>query len=483
MAGFLKAKGNLLGRRSGHYAWIHDKHCTTPRYQVKRYKALLIAINYERPEEQIATPPVDEEPFQWGKLTGCRNDAQKVERLLIETYRCKDITFMSDEESKRHRDTELYPTKWNILRQLEKLVADSQPGDVLVLFYSGHSGQIKALLDKREKDGKDEYIVSVDGYRILDDHLRQILVEPLPPGRRLTAIFDSCHSGTLLDLEHYAEPMENGRHSHPNTLTHHPDMTVTKMRTSLPEEFMQRFVISTERIRRHVWELASFYLSARRMARRARKQSGFVDDHNASTELPDEEPALFTSDDKTMSVDGDSSSSQLHDASHAVFERPEVHPTVAHADVRHMVRPQLSRAPTRPKRCRACILREKTKVVLSIASCLDSEEAVESVKRKEAFMTPALCKILAEKPEMSAEELALKLQEEMFHNTLKVFIDSRKRVRRVVEPAVHAQRLDRFKSLLRAFGSWQHVQIGSEHPHAIKEPFLVLPSSTSSQMS
>ena len=29
------------------------------------------------------------------------------------------------------------------------------------------------------------------------------MVEPLPVGVCLTAIFDSCHSGTLLDLEHY----------------------------------------------------------------------------------------------------------------------------------------------------------------------------------------------------------------------------------------------------------------------------------------
>ena len=29
------------------------------------------------------------------------------------------------------------------------------------------------------------------------------MVEPLPVGVCLTAVFDSCHSGTLLDLDHY----------------------------------------------------------------------------------------------------------------------------------------------------------------------------------------------------------------------------------------------------------------------------------------
>jgi hypothetical protein len=35
---------------------------------------------------------------------------------------------------------------------------------------------------------------------IVDDDMHDIMVKPLPPGCRLTAIFDSCHSGTALDL-------------------------------------------------------------------------------------------------------------------------------------------------------------------------------------------------------------------------------------------------------------------------------------------
>lgn len=35
---------------------------------------------------------------------------------------------------------------------------------------------------------------------IVDDQLHDIMVRPLPPGARLTAIFDSCHSGSVLDL-------------------------------------------------------------------------------------------------------------------------------------------------------------------------------------------------------------------------------------------------------------------------------------------
>ncbi|KAI8974819.1 hypothetical protein BD414DRAFT_175232 [Trametes punicea] len=38
---------------------------------------------------------------------------------------------------------------------------------------------------------------------ILDNDLRKYLVDALPDGVFLTAIFDACHSGTLLDLVHY----------------------------------------------------------------------------------------------------------------------------------------------------------------------------------------------------------------------------------------------------------------------------------------
>jgi hypothetical protein len=58
-------------------------------------------------------------------------------------------------------------------------------------------------LDGDEEDGYDEVIYPVDFRKvghILDDEMHRIMVQPLLPGVRLTAIFDSCHSGTALDL-------------------------------------------------------------------------------------------------------------------------------------------------------------------------------------------------------------------------------------------------------------------------------------------
>jgi len=66
----------------------------------------------------------------------------------------------------------------------------------------GHGGQTKDL-DGDEPDGYDEVIYPVDfrqNGHITDDEMHRIMVRPLQAGVRLTAIFDSCHSGTALDL-------------------------------------------------------------------------------------------------------------------------------------------------------------------------------------------------------------------------------------------------------------------------------------------
>ncbi len=94
------------------------------------------------------------------------------------------------------------PTKNNMLRAMNWLVTGAQPNDSLFFHYSGHGGQTQDL-DGDEEDGNDETIYPVDFLQvghIVDDQLHQIMVSPLPPGARLTCIFDSCHSGSALDL-------------------------------------------------------------------------------------------------------------------------------------------------------------------------------------------------------------------------------------------------------------------------------------------
>jgi metacaspase-1 len=72
----------------------------------------------------------------------------------------------------------------------------------LLIPTKGHGGQTKDL-DGDEEDGFDEVIYPADFRQvghITDDEMHRIIVRPLQGGVRLTAIFDSCHSGTALDL-------------------------------------------------------------------------------------------------------------------------------------------------------------------------------------------------------------------------------------------------------------------------------------------
>jgi hypothetical protein len=82
------------------------------------------------------------------------------------------------------------------------LVSNAQPGDSFFFHFSGHGSRVKDK-DGDEADGYDETICPVDYKRegqILDDDMHRIMVRPLPQGSRLTAIFDCCHSGSMMDL-------------------------------------------------------------------------------------------------------------------------------------------------------------------------------------------------------------------------------------------------------------------------------------------
>ncbi|KAI0365757.1 hypothetical protein BV20DRAFT_1056153 [Pilatotrama ljubarskyi] len=176
-------------------ALLHPPGLHSPRKPVQR--ALVIGINY-------TAGSVD------GQLQCAHRDARAWCNLLKETYkyRAEDITLMLDEEG---WDPALLPTKKNILVQIARLVHGLKSGDRIVFFYAGHSGQLPSD-SVNEEDGFDECLQPAhhDSWSsgksaeiILDNDLRRYLVDPLPEGASLTAVFDSCHSGTLLDLDHY----------------------------------------------------------------------------------------------------------------------------------------------------------------------------------------------------------------------------------------------------------------------------------------
>ncbi|EOD46333.1 Peptidase C14 caspase catalytic [Neofusicoccum parvum] len=150
-----------------------------------RRKALLIGINYFG---------------QRGQLRGCINDVKNMSNYLNQHfgYKREDMVTLTDDQ----QNPMSQPTKANILRAMHWLVKDARPNDSLFFHYSGHGGQTKDL-DGDEDDGYDEVIYPVDfrqAGHIVDDEMHRIMVQGLQSGVRLTAIFDSCHSGSALDL-------------------------------------------------------------------------------------------------------------------------------------------------------------------------------------------------------------------------------------------------------------------------------------------
>lgn len=150
-----------------------------------RKKALCIGINYIGQKRQ---------------LRGCINDIRNVKRYLTayRGYHDGDIVMLMDETTNPRQ----MPTRRNIIDAMRWLVKDAKPHDSLFFHYSGHGGQVPDH-NGSETDGYDEVIYPVDYKKagvILDDEMNRIMVQSLPTGCRLTAIFDSCHSGTALDL-------------------------------------------------------------------------------------------------------------------------------------------------------------------------------------------------------------------------------------------------------------------------------------------
>ena len=143
----------------------------------KNRKALLIGINYTGSKFQ---------------LEGCINDIENISTKLSSYF--SSITKMTD-------TTSVKPTKDNILNGLKSLLVNSQKGDLLYFHYSGHGGYVKDT-NGDELDGNDELIYPIDMEPIIDDELKQIIMSYLKEDVTLFAFFDSCFSGSVLDLKY-----------------------------------------------------------------------------------------------------------------------------------------------------------------------------------------------------------------------------------------------------------------------------------------
>lgn len=144
-------------------------------------KSLLIGINYTG---------------QSFALNGCINDVNNIATLLSSWGFSN--TLMTDSSS-----GSLYPSKQNILNEIQNQVSSLSANDCLVIYYSGHGTRVTDT-NGDEITGLDSCIVPINvrsvGY-ITDDEIRSRLVNA-PSGAKVFCGFDSCNSGSICDLRY-----------------------------------------------------------------------------------------------------------------------------------------------------------------------------------------------------------------------------------------------------------------------------------------
>ncbi|KAG9074769.1 Ca(2+)-dependent cysteine protease, partial [Ceratobasidium sp. UAMH 11750] len=172
---------------------------------INNQRALIIAIRYTGQSWRDTHGDME--------LEGCHEDALDVLEFLYdrEGYQNQDIRVLVDAPD---HPSSRPPTRENILEGIKWLVDGCQSGDKRFFYYSGHGTRVEDI-NGDEKDGYDEGIIpcdwsSGDADIIIDDDLREYLVDSLPTGAYLTALFDCCRSGTILDMDQETSPQEIG---------------------------------------------------------------------------------------------------------------------------------------------------------------------------------------------------------------------------------------------------------------------------------
>ncbi|KAJ6613983.1 caspase domain-containing protein [Mycena sp. CBHHK59/15] len=151
-------------------------------------RALLIGLTYARAAGGFS------------ELKGPHADVRAMRALLVERYGYQEadvVVLLDDGEG-------VVPTRVNILKAIGDLVGGARKGDRFFFHYCGHTMQMPNRSNS-EEDGLDECLVPADGegQKIMDNELRHHLIDALPVGSSLVAVFDSCHSASLLDLAHF----------------------------------------------------------------------------------------------------------------------------------------------------------------------------------------------------------------------------------------------------------------------------------------
>jgi hypothetical protein len=123
-----------------------------------------------------------------GELNACEADATEMAALA---------------QSQGFRPTALLTknaTRKRVQAELKKAALALKSGDIFMLSYSGHGGQLPDLNDD-EPDAQDETWCLFDGEQV-DDELYSLLFR-FAAGVRVLVFSDSCHSGSAVRMAYY----------------------------------------------------------------------------------------------------------------------------------------------------------------------------------------------------------------------------------------------------------------------------------------
>lgn len=127
-----------------------------------------------------------------GELMACEADAKdmagiaKSKKFQVETLLTKEAT------------------RGKVIEKISKAAKDLKSGDIFMLSYSGHGGQLPDLNDE-ELDIRDETWCLFDG-QLVDDELNAMFAK-FSEGVRILIFSDSCHSGTVSRaMDDYGRP-------------------------------------------------------------------------------------------------------------------------------------------------------------------------------------------------------------------------------------------------------------------------------------
>jgi len=139
----------------------------------------------------IGLNSVDPKHYQgWsGELAACEADANDMAEIA---------------KSCRFTITKLLTknaTRKAVTKALASASSSLKPGDIFMVSYSGHGGQLPDL-NSEEDDGEDETWCLFDA-QLVDDEIYDALAA-FAKGVRILVFSDSCHSGTVIKAAYYA---------------------------------------------------------------------------------------------------------------------------------------------------------------------------------------------------------------------------------------------------------------------------------------